>query len=148
LEQYLRQGRDFEIDNGQTRYVAGAVREDRRFLPCTARTLETAILHVREDFAVVGVAERIYPFLVLLERTFGREPLLYVRLNTSPDRPHQQDVPQHLLELIEERNAYDRALHSAARSLLEERIASQGLTDEVERFARAHAAWQRTSGQA
>jgi hypothetical protein len=73
LEDYIRSGVSIEMDNSQTRAIAG----DRAtpYGACTDAMLETAKRNL-EDFAVVGLTERFDESLVLLGKRFG-----WTRLN-------------------------------------------------------------------
>ncbi|MGH2722692.1 MAG: hypothetical protein ACRDI0_00225 [Actinomycetota bacterium] len=126
LDDYLDAGRDFELDNGQTRYLCGRLEGvDVRFTPCTPAMLEMAKSHLREHFSVVGVAERFDESLLLMARTFGWDRPFYERYNVNRLRPRGRRVPRRVRGRIAEQNRFDRELHAFASRLLDEHLAAQ-----------------------
>jgi hypothetical protein len=86
------------------------------------------------------VTEQFDETLLLLKRTFGWRYVLYRRQNVTRSRPARAEVPAGTLEVLEERNQLDRALHTYARELLREQIARQdvGFAIELEAFRRVN----------
>jgi hypothetical protein len=115
MEDYLTSGISLEVDNSQTRAIAGDV--DTPFGACTPEMLETAIRNIEERFPVVGLTERFDELLLVLKRTFGWSNLSYVRANVTKKKPAREEVPPGTVELIKERNRLDQELydHVAAR---------------------------------
>jgi hypothetical protein len=88
LERYVTGGVALEMDNGQTRAIAGDI--ETPFGRCTPEMLERAKRNLDEHFAVAGVTERFDEMLVALGHAFGWRNLYYVRANAAP---HGQRVP-------------------------------------------------------
>jgi hypothetical protein len=126
LEDYLAAGRDFETNNGQTRYLCGRLEGvDVRFTACTPVMLELAKSRLQERFSVVGVAERFDESLLLMARTFGWAFPFYESHNVNRLRPRGGEVSKHLRERIADENRFDQELHAFARKLLDEQLAAQ-----------------------
>jgi hypothetical protein len=140
LEDYLDARRDFEIDNGQTRYLCGRLEgEDVRFTPCTPAMLDMAKRHLRDRFSVVGVSEHFDQSLLLMARTYGWHLPLYERHNVNRLRPRGLRVPQRVRDRIAEQNRFDLELHTFARDLLEARLADEDIGSAAVRgFQRAN----------
>ena len=135
LADYLSDARDWEVDNGQTRRLAGPGGDrDARFSPATPALLERAKENLR-SFRVVGVTERFDEFVALLSLELGWRPLAYFPRNVSEGRPRERDLDPPVLEAIRERNALDLELYAYAGELMDERTA--GRRDEVEARVRA-----------
>lgn len=132
LERFVSERR-YRFDNEQTRRIAGGLTTDRNSVDCTPELLEVAKRHLRERFAVVGVTERFEETLLLLGKVLGLSHLASPRLNVS-DRPRRDEVPKEAIERIEALTVYDSELHRFAEALLEERLASERLRRDVERF--------------
>jgi hypothetical protein len=131
LEDYTHEARDWELDNGQTRRLAGAGGGgDPRFAPMTDATLERAKANLESHAAVVGTTERFDEFLVLCKEAFGWRRLAYAPRNVSAGRPREQDLAAGLLAAIRARNEADLELYRHAVGLVAERTA--GRRDAVE----------------
>ncbi|HEX2032412.1 MAG TPA: hypothetical protein VHL78_13625 [Actinomycetota bacterium] len=126
LDDYLEAGRDFEIDNGQTRYLCGRLPDaDVRFVPCTPDMLDRAKRHLVRAFSVVGTVERFDESLLLMTRVFGWRIPWYEPVNVNRERPPSRAVPPSIREHILERNRFDQELYRFADRLLDERLAEQ-----------------------
>jgi hypothetical protein len=135
LPDYLREGRDWELDNGQTRRLAGSAGdEDVRFAPATPELLERAKANLRR-VRVVGVTERFDEFVALLRLDLGWRPFAYAPRNVTANRPREQDLDPAILEALRSRNALDLELHRFAGELMDERTA--GRRAQVEARLRA-----------
>ena len=136
IEEFARRPPFKEVDNDQTRRVAGV---DPPVGACTADDLERAKAHLREHFAVVGTTERLAETVVLLDRAFGwgRAVASYPR-NVNADRPAVDALPAAAVEAVRERNALDVELHAYAESLLDEAVEAGGgaLQRELAAFRR------------
>ena len=135
LGEYVAEGRDWELDNGQTRRLAGASSgEDPRFVPATAGLLDRAKANL-ETVRVAGVTERFDEFLALLRIELGWRPFAYFPRNVSDGRPRESDLDPAILDAIRQRNALDLELHRFAGELMDRRTA--GRRGEVEAGVRA-----------
>ncbi len=130
LADYVAEARDWEVDNGQTRRLAGLAGS----ISITPRQLEQAKANLR-TMRVVGVTERFDEFVALLGIELGWRPHAYLTRNVSEDRPRERDLDPAILEAIRERNALDVDLHRYAGELMDARIAER--RPEVEARLRA-----------
>lgn len=123
LEEYLDAGRDFEIDNGQTRYLCGQLEhDDVRFAPCNREMLARAQNHLIRAFSVVGTVERFDESLLLMNRAFGWSISSYERVNVNLERPPGHLVPHSIRQRIAQRNRFDAELYEFAGKLLDQRL--------------------------
>lgn len=64
--------------------------------------VETALEHLENDFAMVGVTERYDEMLLLMKQLLGwQNPMSYVRVNVSVNRPRFSDLSADDKKLIE-----------------------------------------------
>ncbi|MEX2457745.1 MAG: sulfotransferase family 2 domain-containing protein [Actinomycetota bacterium] len=125
LEHYLTERRDWEIDNGQTRRLAGRGHGgDVRFDPATDAMLDLAKRHLRDAVSVVGVTERFDDFVAMLGEEFGWRRLTYVSRNVSRERLREPDLSEDVLRTIRAHNELDVELYRHATGLIAERAAS------------------------
>lgn len=134
-----------EFQNWQTRVMAGVREEDGRYdphEPCTEETLARAKANLKRC-AAVGFTERFDESLVLMKLALGWGTPAYVRRNTTKQRPQLQEVPPHVLELIEERNRLDRALYDYGVELFEDALARHraAVDRELRRLERMNAVY-------
>jgi hypothetical protein len=124
LRQYVEDGRDAQIDNGQTRRLCGRLPErDIRFDPCDADVLARAMQHLHR-LTVVGLTERFDESVLLAARTLGwRFPAHDVH-NVTRRRPRLDEIPADVRARIEEHNRFDAALYEEGRRMFEERLAA------------------------
>jgi hypothetical protein len=108
LERYVTGGVALEMDNGQTRALAGDI--ETPFGRCTPEMLERAKRNVDEHFAVAGVTERFDEMLVALGREFGWRNLYYVRANTAPEG-QRVPITEEDREMIRAQNSLDCELY-------------------------------------
>lgn len=134
VEEYLAAGRDSEIDNNQTRRLAG---EDLRWSECDERTFETAKRNLVDHFPVFGLIERYDETLVLLRHHYGFNRIEYRPQNVGSGRPRRGDLAPDVLESLLQRNRWDVELHRFALELFDERTnAIPGFARSVDRFRR------------
>ena len=132
LEEYLASGLAQEMNNSQTRALAGAV--DVPYGENPPELLELAKRNVEEHFRVVGLTERFDESLVLFGLAFGWSRLSYVRANVASRRVVPS--PAGLAE-IERLNALDLELYDWAERRL------QATIDGEPRFAAAYSRFER-----
>ena len=147
VEEYVAADRDAPARDGQVRRLVGSQAELYR-APVTDEMLATAKRHVEERFAVVGLTERFDETVVLLGRVFGWSDVRYVRRNVRTGRPRREQLSAEAVAAIEERNRHDRELYRFAAERLERQIEAEGpgFAEEVERFRRRNARYQRVHG--
>lgn len=126
-----------EIDNGQTRLLAG---ENYMWTvpygECTLDMLTQAKRNLQNHFSVVGIANQFDKTLILLKLTFGWDDLFYVRANVTKGRPEKKSISPTAQANIERDNQFDIQLYQFAQQLLNEQISRQGLqfTYEYDKF--------------
>ena len=108
LERYVTGGVALEMDNGQTRALAGDI--ETPFGRCMPEMLERATRNLDEHFAVAGVTERFDEMLVALSHEFGWQNLFYVRANAAPES-QRVPVTEADREMIRAQNALDCELY-------------------------------------
>ena len=137
---YIRSGMSLEMDNSQTRAIAGDL--STPFGGCTDAMLERAKANLDESFSVAGLTERFEETLILLQKTFGWSHLHYIRANVAPQGP-PIEVTDEARDLIEEHNRLDNALYAYASERFEEAIRSYpSFVDDFARFKRTNAAYR------
>ncbi|MDD5250639.1 MAG: sulfotransferase family 2 domain-containing protein [Rhodocyclaceae bacterium] len=127
-----------EMDNGQTRRLAGAMD-----LPCgrvTAPILERAKANLAGKFAVVGLTERFEESLVLLQRQFGWPLCRAAALNVGDGRPQRADVGADALKVVADCNRFDAELYRFAAALFEQAASRIDMAGELARLRAAPSA--------
>lgn len=130
LEEFVTSGLSTELDNIQTRQIAGV--EGVAYGHCTEKTLETAKLNLVRQYAVAGLSERFDETVVLLQRHCGWGSPVYTRRNVIADKPAREQIPEATARLIEQRNALDVALYRFAKKQFEATLAGQDETFQEE----------------
>lgn len=122
-----------EIDNGQTRLIAGP--EFMWSIPygeCTLDLLELAKQNLRKHFAVVGTADQFDKTLILLKLVFGWKNLFYTRANVNTYRPDKRQISSQAKANIARDNQLDIQLYDFAQQLVAEQISQYGLRFKFE----------------
>lgn len=131
LEDYVSQGLSTELDNGQTRLLAGASDEVRYpFGGCTEELFEKAAANLERRFAVVGIQERYDETLVLFERLLGWRTEIE-KMNVTSRRPALAAIPDRDREVIEEHNKLDRRLYDLGQKVFDGLLSSTAPKGEV-----------------
>ena len=139
LEEYVESGLALEMDNSQTRAVAGDI--GTPYGGCTPEMLETAKANLAAHFGWVGITERFDESVVLLGRTFGWRDVRYVSANVA--RGGEPPTAAEL-ELVRRANHLDQDLYDHARRQLDERIAAEpGFAEALREFRQANARYGR-----
>jgi hypothetical protein len=126
LQECLRDKITIEMDNAQTRMLAGDL-HTVQFGQCTDDDLERAKRNLREHFAVVGLTERFDGTLLLLRKALGwQNSIHYRRLNVTKYRPRADELSTKTLEAIAQANRLDIELYQYAETLFQETIRRQG----------------------
>jgi galactose-3-O-sulfotransferase len=117
LRDYIESGVTTEIDNGQTRMIAGDI--DTPFGEAKPQMLERAKRNIEQHFAVVGLTERFEESLVLLKSALGwRRFATHVAINVSSIK-HRDPIPDSTIDAIREGNRLDQGLYDYAAQRLE-----------------------------
>jgi hypothetical protein len=115
LREYVERDLSLELENGQTRLLAGITWGAGRERP--SALLEQAKANLASHFSVVGVIERYEGFLVQVhDRLRWRLPVHQPR-NVAPEPFAPEALDAATVELIEEKNRLDRELHTFAQNL-------------------------------
>jgi hypothetical protein len=130
LAQWVSERGLVEMDNGQTRRLAGEMGVPYGRL--TARMLDRAKANLAR-LAVVGLTERFDESVVLLQRAFGWTLLPVRARNIGKDRPPRAAVSPQTLQLIEDCNRLDLDLYRFGRGLFERAIGKLDAAAELAR---------------
>lgn len=137
LEEWVADCGLVEMDNGQTRRLAGEMN-----LPCgrvTHELLQRAKENLVGNFAVVGLTERFEESLILLHRAFGWPLHRFALRNVGGNRLRRDEVSETTLEVIEDRNRHDLDLYRFAAGLFEEATSGIDMAGELARLRDAPA---------
>jgi hypothetical protein len=116
LDDFIRHYRLRELDNDQTRRVAGI---DPKFGGCTRSLLEKAKSNIEQHFSLLGVTERFEDTLRVAADVLGwsTRPEV-VKLLVNQRRQSASSISPRTKEAILERNALDLELYSFANEWL------------------------------
>ena len=123
LLDYLSSDLTAELQNDQTRLIAGEFRTD---VNITEEHLRVAIGNIHNDFDVVGISERFDESLLLIKHLFKWKNIFYIPLNVTFKRPPVSSLPDDILAVIKEKNHFDIQLYQYANGLLDQSIADYG----------------------
>lgn len=137
LDEFLRSGVAIQLDNGQTRAIAGDT--ETPFGACDRQLLDTAKRNIEQHFAVVGQTERFDESLLLMRRAFGWRNVRYVSANVSSRSRSRTTTDAQTRATIEELNRFDLELYEWVRERVQAAIDAAPLLDqELRRFRRAN----------
>jgi hypothetical protein len=126
LREYLRYYHGVEMDNLQTRMVAGNW-EKRGTGPCTPEMLAQAKQNLCDHFAVVGVSHQFDAFYFLLRKYFGWRYVPYLKQNRTQNRPQREAIAESDQTMIREYNKYDLALYQFGEELFARQLQAYAL---------------------
>ena len=129
LLQWVRDCGIDEMDNGQTRRLAGAMP-----LPCgeiSSETLEKAKANLASRFVVVGLTERFDESQVLLHRAFGWPYRRYPKRRIGINRVQRTELSAEVLKGIENCNRFDLDLYRFASELFEKQVSGIDMASEL-----------------
>jgi hypothetical protein len=130
VEDYIRSERGIDLDNGQTRRLAGARPSSPGTRPCPPEVFERAVTNMHEHFSVVGLTEQFELSILAMARTFRWRKLGFVSQNVSRSRPRVEDLSPEALAILRRHNEYDQELLELARRRLAEQVESLGIDPE------------------
>ena len=130
LSDYVRSGINQTLDNGQCRFLSGVL--NAGYGKCTKEVLEVAKVNLREQFHVVGLAERFDETLILLKRAFGWRAPYYDAVNVTEKRPRKHEIPEETLKVVEAYNELDFELYRYGQELFERLLDQQDSSFEEE----------------
>lgn len=116
LQGYVEKGLSNELNNGQTRLLAG-MDDSREFSQCEPQILETAKTNLQQHFAVVGLSEKFDETLLLLQKTFEWGIPVYMKENVTKNRLLKENVPEATLKTIKKYNQLDSEIYNYAEEL-------------------------------
>jgi Galactose-3-O-sulfotransferase len=122
LEEFVRDLRFLEVDNGQTRRLSGL---EARFGNCSATMLSAAARNLDQHFSVVGVQERFDESLLMIQRTLGWGSVQYLPGLVDSARASEPPLPDATRNAILERNELDLQLYAHAVEMLDEWLSAQ-----------------------
>lgn len=123
LQEYVTSGLTKQLDNGQTRLLAGEAGYEPDFGDCSDDVLDIAKKNLRESFSVVGTTERFDETLLLLKAVFGWQAMpFYIKKNVSKQRPKRDLLSPDIEAFLTERQKIDLALHAYSNELLDHAI--------------------------
>lgn len=125
LNDYISSGVSKELNNGQTRQIAGVDANQVEFGKCSIAMLETAKQNISKHFLFVGTTSRFDESLIFLKNHFGWKLPLYQKQNVTKNRPIKSEVSKDTLDLIENFNKLDIELYNNTEAHLEQQIKQQ-----------------------
>ena len=126
LADFVHSGLSVEVDNSQTKYLAGLETPYLAYGEYGDELLAQAQKNLQQYFAVVGLTERFDASLLLLKRQLGWQMPFYTRVNVSRNRPPKKQISPSIVEQIKEYNRLDLELYQFAKRLFEEQVQQQG----------------------
>lgn len=133
LDTYVSSGINYELDNGQTRQLAG-VTDELPYGKCTDELLIQAQENIEQSFTVVGFTERFDETLLLMKQALGWQKYpVYTRQNVSKNHQGKPVLTEETRQLIMKYNQFDLQLYAFAKQRFNNQLSS--LPDnEIETF--------------
>lgn len=126
LKDYAASGLSTELDNSQTKYLAGLETPYLKYGEYSDDILGAAVENIQKHFSVVGLQERFDETMLLLEKALGWKRPLYVKANVTDTRPRKEDLSADTLSTIEKYNELDIELYRLAQERFEKQIEAFG----------------------
>ncbi|MGB3492103.1 MAG: sulfotransferase family 2 domain-containing protein [Elainellaceae cyanobacterium] len=143
LPDYMAYGMT-ELDNGQTRRIAGSISDRVPFGKCTTELLEIAKQNLDEKFLLAGLTERFDEFLLILGRSLGLHQILYTRSNVNTKKPTSKAITAADRESVLKYNQLDLELYTYATQKFDQLIERLGqpFQSELELFQTSNQQYQ------
>jgi hypothetical protein len=125
LRDYVEKLGNIEMDNGQTRILAG-IGHGAKFGACTQAMLDVARENLQQHFAAVGISERFDDFLRLVQHRLGWSIPRYKIKNAGSNCPQAQTIDPATRAAIIEHNRLDIELYRHAVELFENQLRDVG----------------------
>ncbi|MCH8207462.1 MAG: sulfotransferase family 2 domain-containing protein [Nitrospinae bacterium] len=126
LEEYVRWLSENNMDNHQTRVLAGSWFDNDTSAPSAPEMLERARKNLDEHFILAGIQERFTESIALLNILMGWENKSFVTRNVTSNKgisyPEKFEEESKLKSLIKKNNEYDYELYDYAKSNFEKLI--------------------------
>ncbi|MDR3555234.1 MAG: sulfotransferase family 2 domain-containing protein [Syntrophobacteraceae bacterium] len=136
LEEYVTSGIAPELDNGQTRRIAGV--EGIPFGQCTESSLAEATANMDRYFSFVGLTEFFDESLIRMSDILGwRKRPIYVDKLRNKKKPPLISIPDKTIAIIRQLNDLDCRLYDQVRSQFE-KTDSPEMIDEIRKFRRVN----------
>ena len=132
LHQFVTSGIVKEVENGQTKLLAGHKVADLPYGSATSEMLETAKRHLDEHFVTIGLLERYDETLLLFRRRLGWRIPIYVKQNVTRKRPAREQTDPETIEAIRSANEFDAELYRYASERLERELVEAGASFQRE----------------
>jgi hypothetical protein len=140
LEQFATSRLARDLDNGQTRALAGQAHAGIPIGACDEVLLDAARARLRDGIACFGLVERFEETMLLMQDRFGWNEPFHAPENVDRQRPRRQALPRSTIQTLERACRLDLALYDEARELFHARVAARGpeFTLKVDRFRRSN----------
>lgn len=122
---FLKNAKTPEMDNGQTRQIAGVELE----VPIGSldeKIFELAINNLENHYFFIGLVERFDESILLLKNNLGIIPY-YKSLNVTEKRMQISDLSEEAINFIEKKNRFDIDLYKFAQKKFENQINKSSL---------------------
>ena len=117
LQEYVGSELSIEINNGQTRLLAGLKENPGigigKGFP---EMLDSAKKNIEENFAVVGLMEEFDKSLILFKKALGWSETFYLKRNETKNRKALKEVPENIIQTIRDYNEMDIDLYDYAKN--------------------------------
>lgn len=123
---FVSREEDEEIENGQTRQIAGVPEGS-----LDGASLARAKQNLVDSFCTAGLVERFDESILLLKRQLSWTMPFYVQKNVNKEQLGDE-VTDETLEIIRARNVLDSELYDFARDLFQEEVSREGALFEAE----------------
>ncbi len=120
LKQYMEEKISIELNNGQTRILAG-IGWGAKFGECSQQMLAQAKKNL-DTFEVVGISKKFDAFLKLIKRKFAWEIPLFKSRNIAPNHLKEKALDQETIATIKQYNTLDVELYQYACEIFHQQL--------------------------
>jgi len=135
LEDYIKSGVSNELNNDQTKIIAGIPKKSPIQLD---EMLRIAKNNIDKEFLAVGVLEEFNKTLLMLKKHLDLQNIFYGIRNQTIERPQQEQISNRTLQIINENNYADIELYDHVKKTFAEAIKNEGprFNNELRNFER------------
>jgi hypothetical protein len=144
LEEFALHTPLMELDNGQTRFVAGD--EHDTFINRTPigqadqRLYDQAIRNIETSFSFIGLTERFEESVLMMARLYHWQNPYHLKLNESKEGKRTEGIALELKERIKARNHLDVQLYEHVQHQFQARLVKMNITPtDIEMFKKQNA---------
>ena len=119
MEEYLNCDQLLDMDNGQTRYIAGDY--STPFGQCSEEMLSKAKKNIDSMFLFVGLTEKFDESLVFINHYLGWKKIYYTNKNVTQNKPRPSTLTPQQKDIIQLRNKFDVELYQYINTQFEEK---------------------------